>query len=56
MRPIAPGWGTDPRFRAPMASVVIGGLITSTFVGLQRWWRRIRGVPAAAAQQTETAA
>jgi multidrug efflux pump subunit AcrB len=30
MLPIALGFGTDPSFRAPMAIVVIGGLITST--------------------------
>ncbi|HTJ07701.1 MAG TPA: efflux RND transporter permease subunit, partial [Caldimonas sp.] len=30
MTPIALGLGTDPSFRAPMAIVVIGGLITST--------------------------
>ncbi len=34
MMPIAMGWGTDPSFRAPMAIVVIGGLITSTFLSL----------------------
>ncbi|MBI3775405.1 MAG: efflux RND transporter permease subunit [Gammaproteobacteria bacterium] len=34
MFPIAMGWGTDPSFRAPMAIVVIGGLITSTFLSL----------------------
>ena len=34
MLPIAMGWGTDPSFRAPMAVVVIGGLITSTFLSL----------------------
>jgi Cu/Ag efflux pump CusA len=34
MMPIAVGWGTDPSFRAPMAIVVIGGLITSTFLSL----------------------
>ncbi len=34
MVPIALGWGTDPSFRAPMAIVVIGGLITSTFLSL----------------------
>ena len=34
MLPIAIGWGTDPSFRAPMAIVVIGGLITSTFLSL----------------------
>jgi multidrug efflux pump subunit AcrB len=34
MLPIAMGWGTDPSFRAPMAIVVIGGLITSTFLSL----------------------
>jgi len=34
MMPIALGWGVDPSFRAPMAIVVIGGLITSTFLSL----------------------
>ena len=34
MLPIALGLGTDPSFRAPMAIVVIGGLITSTFLSL----------------------
>ena len=34
MIPIALGLGTDPSFRAPMAIVVIGGLITSTFLSL----------------------
>ena len=34
MFPIAIGLGTDPSFRAPMAIVVIGGLITSTFLSL----------------------
>ena len=34
MTPIALGIGTDPSFRAPMAIVVIGGLITSTFLSL----------------------
>ena len=34
MMPIALGLGTDPSFRAPMAIVVIGGLITSTFLSL----------------------
>ena len=34
MMPIALGWGVDPSFRAPMAVVVIGGLITSTFLSL----------------------
>ena len=34
MMPIALGLGTDPSFRAPMAFVVIGGLITSTFLSL----------------------
>jgi len=34
MLPIALGIGTDPSFRAPMAIVVIGGLITSTFISL----------------------
>jgi multidrug efflux pump subunit AcrB len=34
MMPIALGFGTDPSFRQPMAIVVIGGLITSTFLSL----------------------
>ena len=34
MLPIALGFGADPSFRAPMAVVVIGGLITSTFLSL----------------------
>ncbi|NSL56894.1 efflux RND transporter permease subunit [Uliginosibacterium aquaticum] len=34
MLPIAIGMGTDPSFRAPMAIVIIGGLITSTFLSL----------------------
>jgi multidrug efflux pump subunit AcrB len=34
MTPVAIGLGTDPSFRAPMAIVVIGGLITSTFLSL----------------------
>jgi multidrug efflux pump subunit AcrB len=34
MLPIALGIGTDPSFRAPMAIVVIGGLVTSTFLSL----------------------
>ena len=34
MMPIAIGWGGDPSFRSPMAIVVIGGLITSTFLSL----------------------
>jgi Cu/Ag efflux pump CusA len=36
MLPIAIGLGgnNDPSFRAPMAIVVIGGLITSTFLSL----------------------
>jgi multidrug efflux pump subunit AcrB len=34
MMPIALGLGNDPSFRAPMAIVVIGGLITSTFLSL----------------------
>ncbi len=34
MLPIAVGYGTDPSFRSPMAIVVIGGLITSTFLSL----------------------
>ena len=34
MIPIALGMGTDPSFRAPMAIVVIAGLMTSTFLSL----------------------
>jgi multidrug efflux pump subunit AcrB len=34
MLPTAIGFGSDPSFRAPMAVVVIGGLITSTFLSL----------------------
>jgi multidrug efflux pump subunit AcrB len=35
MLPIAIGWGTaDPSFRSPMATAVIGGLVTSTFLSL----------------------
>ncbi|MBS1129589.1 MAG: Acriflavin resistance protein [Proteobacteria bacterium] len=34
MMPIALGLGVDPSFRAPMSIVVIGGLITSTFLSL----------------------
>ncbi len=34
MMPVAMGIGTDPSFRAPMAIVVVGGLITSTFLSL----------------------
>ncbi|HEY0817345.1 MAG TPA: efflux RND transporter permease subunit [Rhizobacter sp.] len=34
MLPIALGWGSDPSFRAPMAIVVIGGLVSSTFLSL----------------------
>ena len=34
MTPIALGIGTDPSFRSPMAIVVIGGLVTSTFLSL----------------------
>ena len=34
MMPIALGLGSDSSFRAPMAIVVIGGLITSTFLSL----------------------
>jgi len=34
MLPIALGIGVDPSFRAPMAIVVIGGLITSTWLSL----------------------
>lgn len=34
MMPIALGMGADPSFRQPMAIVVIGGLLTSTFLSL----------------------
>ncbi len=34
MMPVALGIGTDPSFRSPMAIVVIGGLISSTFLSL----------------------
>lgn len=34
MLPVVLGWGGDPSFRAPMAIVVIGGLITSTVLSL----------------------
>ncbi|RYD86452.1 MAG: efflux RND transporter permease subunit, partial [Sphingobacteriales bacterium] len=34
MLPIALGFGADPSFRAPMAIVVIGGLLTSTLLSL----------------------
>jgi multidrug efflux pump subunit AcrB len=34
MLPVALGWGGDPSFRAPMAIVVIGGLISSTLLSL----------------------
>jgi multidrug efflux pump subunit AcrB len=34
MMPVALGIGVDPSFRSPMAIVVIGGLITSTFLSL----------------------
>lgn len=34
MLPIALGIGVDPSFRAPMAIVTIGGLVTSTFLSL----------------------
>ncbi|MEP7295369.1 MAG: efflux RND transporter permease subunit [Burkholderiales bacterium] len=67
MMPIALGLGTDPSFRAPMAIVVIGGLITSTFISLlvipvifsmiddaMEWARRVthRKAPADLAKQT----
>jgi multidrug efflux pump subunit AcrB len=34
MLPVALGFGGDPSFRMPMAIVVIGGLVTSTFLSL----------------------
>jgi len=65
MTPIAIGVGTDPSFRAPMAIVVIGGLITSTFLSLLvvpvvytyvddaiSWARRLARRPAAAPRDT----
>lgn len=58
MLPIALGWGVDPSFRAPMAIVVIGGLVTSTLLSLLvipvvftfiddglAWLRRVSGLP-----------
>ena len=61
MLPIAIGLGTDPSFRAPMAIVVIGGLMTSTFLSLLvipvvftyvddliEWWQGLIKRPAAA--------
>ncbi|MCO5100678.1 MAG: efflux RND transporter permease subunit [Burkholderiaceae bacterium] len=64
MTPIAIGWGVDPSFRAPMAIVVIGGLVTSTFLSLLvvpvvftyvddavQALRRLRGVAARPATQ-----
>jgi multidrug efflux pump subunit AcrB len=71
MLPIALGIGTDPSFRAPMAIVVIGGLITSTFLSLLvipvlftyvddaiRLLQRLlrRGAPATAASGSEKTA
>jgi multidrug efflux pump subunit AcrB len=34
MLPLSLGYGSDPGFRSPMATVVIGGLITSTLLSL----------------------
>ncbi len=34
MLPLALGYGADPSFRAPMATAVIGGLVTSTLLSL----------------------
>ena len=34
MLPLSLGYGADPSFRSPMATVVIGGLITSTLLSL----------------------
>jgi len=34
MLPLAMGLGSDPSFRSPMATAVIGGLITSTLLSL----------------------
>lgn len=66
MMPIALGLGVDPSFRSPMAIVVIGGLITSTFLSLLvipvlftyvddliqwvRRWRSPKAAPAVAVQ------
>jgi len=70
MLPIAIGMGVDPSFRAPMAIVVIGGLITSTFLSLlvipvvfsyvddliQLFARLLRRKPSARAATAEAAA
>ena len=69
MMPIALGIGVDPSFRSPMAIVVIGGLITSTFLsllvipvlftyvddGVQALQRLLRRTPAALPAQTSEA-
>jgi multidrug efflux pump subunit AcrB len=34
MLPIALGFGSDPSFRSPMATAVLGGLVTSTLLSL----------------------
>jgi multidrug efflux pump subunit AcrB len=49
MLPIALGWGSDPSFRAPMAIVVIGGLISSTVLSLLVIPVVVSGVDAATA-------
>ncbi|HEY0879237.1 MAG TPA: efflux RND transporter permease subunit, partial [Zeimonas sp.] len=68
MTPIAIGLGVDPSFRAPMAIVVIGGLVTSTFLSLLvvpvvftyvddlvQALRRLRGSAGDAAHQAHSA-
>jgi len=69
MLPVALGIGTDPSFRSPMAIVVIGGLLTSTFLSLLvipviftfvddliEGARRLLGRPRAGAAEREAAA
>jgi multidrug efflux pump subunit AcrB len=69
MLPNALGLGADPSFRAPMAVVVIGGLITSTFLSLlvipvvyimlddaQNWvMGKLRRKPIGSAEHADTA-
>jgi multidrug efflux pump subunit AcrB len=63
MTPIALGFGADASFRQPMATAVIGGLLTSTFLSLlvvpvtftfvddfERWARHLRPSPKAGQQ------
>jgi multidrug efflux pump subunit AcrB len=69
MLPVALGLGADASFRQPMATAVIGGLITSTALsllvvpvvftyvdGIEQWFvRRIRRRPQVLLQQSEVA-